>query len=180
MTSPHPLAEGLPAVFRSATAEDDFLERFLGALDEVLAPVLVTLDSLDSYIDPALAPDEFVTWLGGWMALRGRLAWPEKSWRMLVAEASDLYARRGTARAVQRIGELFTGGEVGVDDPGGSGVLANPDDAAGSIALPAPRVVVRVRGGRVKAKDASAMAGLQEVLRAATPAHLALRVEVTG
>lgn len=177
-TSPHPLADGLPALFRSS--DEAFLERLCGALDQVLAPVLVTLDSLDAYLDPALAPDDFLAWLGGWMGLRGRFAWPEPAWRSLIAESSELYATRGMAKSVQRIAELFSGGTVTVQDPGGSAVLADPDGAAPTAALPQLRVIVRVRGGRIAADDTSAMAGLREVVRAAVPAHLALKVEVTG
>ena len=61
----HRLAPTLPALLQ----EDAFLTRFTAGLDDVLAPVVATLDSLDSYVDPALAPEDFLDWLAGWVAL---------------------------------------------------------------------------------------------------------------
>ena len=49
LISPHPLGSTLPVVFR----EDDFTQRFCAGLDDVLAPVIATLDSLPAYFDPA-------------------------------------------------------------------------------------------------------------------------------
>jgi phage tail-like protein len=57
--SPHPLGSGLPALYQ----EDDLAQRLLAALDEVLAPVISTLDNFDRYLEPSLAPLDFVEWL---------------------------------------------------------------------------------------------------------------------
>jgi len=175
---------GLRAASPSAAAirasQDDFLERMLGALDEVLVPVLETLDSLEVYVDPALAPDSALAWLGRWVGLRGRETWTERSWRRLVAEATDLYRRRGTAGAVRRIVELYTEGEVEVVDPGGSALLEPGETARPGAPAPVPVVVVRVRGGRISPSVPGDMAGLAAVVRSIVPAHLAHRVEVTA
>ncbi|MGV9897114.1 hypothetical protein ACWDVV_23095, partial [Streptomyces tendae] len=48
----------LPAVF----ADDDLALRFVGGLDDVLAPILNVLDCLDTYFDPALTPADFAQW----------------------------------------------------------------------------------------------------------------------
>jgi phage tail-like protein len=164
------------AVAAERARDDDFVERFCRGLDEVVAPVLVTLDSLDVYVDPQLTPDAFLSWLGGWVALGARLRWPEDSWRTLIDEASDLFRRRGTAWALQRVVELYTGGHVEVDDPGWSDVSPDPSAAPGGAG---PGVVdVIVRGGRIQPDDRAQMAGLRHVVREAVPAHVANRVEV--
>ncbi|MFE4057867.1 phage tail protein, partial [Streptomyces sp. NPDC059096] len=53
----------LPAVF----ADDDLAQRFVGGLDEVLAPFHNVLDCLDTYFVPSLAPADFARWLGSWV-----------------------------------------------------------------------------------------------------------------
>lgn len=231
--SPHPLAEGLPAIFRAAldgdeglvlglrgrgldhreigerlgrdadhvrrleigawaklglraatpasaadrAAQDRFLEDMCAALDRVLAPVFVTLDSLDAYVDPSVTPDDFLAWLGDWVAVTARLGWPEDAWRQLIGEAAWLFSRRGTAAALAKLVELYTGGEVEVDDPGGSEILHRRGDTQ-VIETKPEAVVVRVRGGRVQQNDATLVSGLDELVRSSTPAHLAVRVEV--
>ena len=52
LASPHPLGETLPALY----ADDSFAQRLCQGLDEVLAPLLSTLDCLPAYLDPATAP----------------------------------------------------------------------------------------------------------------------------
>ena len=232
MASPHPLADGLPGIFRAAldsdekhvlvllalgldraaiaqkldrsgaevarleasartklglVAEpdavaadraraDDFIERFCAALDGVVAPVLVTLDSLDVYVDPDLTPDAFLSWLGAWVALGARQRWPEQAWRTLIDDASEVFRRRGTAWALERVVRLYTGGAVEVNDPGWSDVPADPTAAP---RREGPGVVdVIVRGGRIPPDDPAQMAGLRHVVREAVPAHVAYRVEV--
>ncbi len=63
----HPLGAQLPSVY----AEDDFVQRFTAALDDILAPVLCTLDSLPAYFDPALAPADFLEYLAAWVGAPG-------------------------------------------------------------------------------------------------------------
>lgn len=65
LPTPHPLIEQLPAVY----LEQDFLQRFLAALDDVLAPVLLTIDNLPAHLDPRSAPDDFLAWLAQWVAV---------------------------------------------------------------------------------------------------------------
>ena len=54
LTPPFPLGETLPAVYR----DKEFTQLLCQGLDEVLAPVLATLDSLPAYLDPATAPGD--------------------------------------------------------------------------------------------------------------------------
>ena len=72
LVSPHPLGERLPALYQ----EDSFTQRLLAAMDQVLAPVLGSLDSLDAYLDPSLAPEDFLHWLAGWLGFALDESWP--------------------------------------------------------------------------------------------------------
>jgi hypothetical protein len=67
LVNPHPLAAHLPGIYQ----EDDGLALAMAAgLDEVLAPIFAVLDSLDAYFDPRLAPEDFLGWVAGWLAIR--------------------------------------------------------------------------------------------------------------
>src|SRR5215468_4745376 len=96
LDSPHPLREQLPAVY----LDDDFTVRFTYAFDEVLAPLFATLDCLSAYLDPRLAPDDFVTWLAGWVAFPVDEGWTLAQRRELVARAVELHRWRGTPRGL--------------------------------------------------------------------------------
>ena len=92
----------LPAIYQ----DDEFAQRLFDALDSVLAPVPSTIDNFWSYLDPALAPIDFVEWLAGWVGLELDETWPEERRRELVARAVELYERRGTAEGLADLIEL--------------------------------------------------------------------------
>ena len=77
LASPHPLGAALPALYQ----EDAFAQRLTASLDEVLSPIFASLDGLASYLDPALAPDDFLDWLAGWVGVSLDETWPiERRW----------------------------------------------------------------------------------------------------
>ena len=173
------LASASPATAAARARQDTFLERLCEGLDKVLAPVAVTLDSLDAYVQPDVAPDDFLAWLGGWMGLGMRVGWPEPAWRSVIAEAATLYRRRGTAWALRRFVELYSEADVEIEDPAESEVVDDALDMPTRVVRAVPLlVVVRIRGGRIEEGDRAKRAGLEAVARAATPAHLALRLEL--
>jgi phage tail-like protein len=90
------------------------------ACDEILAPIIASLDNFDSYLDPALTPIDFLQWLGTWVGLALDESWTPERRRAFVAEASALYKVRGTLRGLRAYLELLTGGEVRVEDSGGT------------------------------------------------------------
>ena len=74
LATPHPLGELLPGLY----LDDDLVQRWTAGLDEVLAPVFLTLDSLDAYFDSRLAPIDFVGWLAGWVDAELDERWPAR------------------------------------------------------------------------------------------------------
>jgi phage tail-like protein len=110
-----PIGALLPAVF----ADDPFSQRFTAGLDEVLAPVFSTLDNFDSYLDPALAPDDFVDWLATWVALDVQEHWSVPRRRRLVSTAVALHRRRGTRGGLAALIETVVDGRAQIDDSGG-------------------------------------------------------------
>ncbi len=63
LETPFPLIEAVPPML----AQDTFVQRMMPAFDEVLAPIISTLDCLDSYFDPAITPDDFLQYLSTWV-----------------------------------------------------------------------------------------------------------------
>lgn len=99
LASPHPLPRLLPAILQG----DDFVLRMLDGLDEVLAPVLVTLDSLEAYFDPMVAPEDFLAWLATWVGVPLDRDLEEHDQRRLLAAAAELHGVRGTVHGLWRL-----------------------------------------------------------------------------
>lgn len=117
LVSPHPLGAHLPALYQS---KDPFALGLAGAFDEVLAPIFASLDNLEAYLDPKVAPADFLDWLGTWVAVALDGSWTLERRRELVAQATALHRVRGTARGLKAYLEVITGGEVEIQESGGT------------------------------------------------------------
>ena len=122
----------LPALYQ----EDPFAQRFTAAFDEVLAPAISTIDNIGAYLDPALTPDDFLEWLGGWVAALLDETWPIERRRAFVAQAADLHRRRGTLAGLADHVRVFTDGEVEVVENGGAAWSATSGGALPGSAQP--------------------------------------------
>jgi phage tail-like protein len=167
----HPIGDQLPAMY----LEDLFTQRFTAALDEVLAPVITVLDGFADYLDPMLAPDDFVEWLTRWVALDLDEGWTLWQRRELVGQAVELHRWRGTRRGLATHVRLLTGGEVVVVDSGG---CVSSDEPGGPLPGDEPaRALVHVRVPDPGAVDQRALtAAVLEIV----PAHVLVTVEVVA
>ncbi|QGH68606.1 phage tail protein [Pseudactinotalea sp. HY158] len=169
--SPFPLIERLPAVYQ----DDDFLRRFLAAFDESLAPLFLSLDGLGAYVDPELAPEDFLTWLATWVGIEVDAAWDVEQLRQVVAGAVRLHARRGTAAGLRAALGLLVDGEVVVTENGAA--AWSTSFGADMPGDPVPRLHVRVTprpGGSVRADR------LEALVTELKPAHVPHTVEVVS
>jgi phage tail-like protein len=176
LPTPHPLAARLPAVFLddpSPVADGSFTQRFVSAFDEVLAPVFATLDCFDAYLDPGLAPDDFLAWLAGWVALDLDDGWTPAQCRELVRQAVRLHRWRGTRRGLVEQVRLVVDGAVEVDDSGGTAWSTVPGAQLPGTAPASVRVTVRVADPH--SVDARRV---QDAVARAVPAHVTATVEV--
>ena len=169
LPTPHPLERRLPSVFR----EDGFTVRFVSAFDGVLAPVFTALDCLEGYLDPALAPQDFVAWLAGWVAVDLDETWSPQRQRRLVAEAVALHRWAGTLRGLTEQIRVLVGGEVVVTDTGGCAW----SPTAGSDLPGREGAAVHIR---ITTAETLEQSRLYAVLRACVPAHVSFTVEVTS
>ena len=164
-----PFIAMLPAIYQ----EDEFTERFTAGFDDVMAPILATLDCLIDYVDPLVAPEDFLEWLSGWVGIELDEGWPIERRRAVVSSAVEMYRMRGTVAGLRANLEVLTGGTVEVVDSGGVSWSKDPDAPLPGEA--SPRLAVRVAVDDVSAAPTDLVAA---AVAAAKPAHVVLRVEV--
>jgi len=174
LVNPYPLVTRLPAAFQG----DAFTEQFLSVFDDALAPLLTTMDTIDAYVDPALAPPDFLPWLASWVGIELDENWSEEQQRRLIAEGVGLLQWRGTHRGTVDLIRHFLGvaeDQVDIEDSGGAAWSATPDGPIPGSAP--PRIVVRVHTDDPDAVDADR---LERLVAATVPAHVGHEVEVTS
>ena len=79
-------------------------------------PTEWTVDSFDMFLDPLTAPKDFLPWLQNWFLVTFDDTWSEESRRTFLQEAHQIYARRGTKWALERILEIYLGQKATIDD----------------------------------------------------------------
>lgn len=105
------LIEYLPGIYHS-----EFMSRFLAIFEATLKPIEWNIDNFDLRLSPSAAPTSFLPWLATWFELTFDSTWSEEKRRTLLREAHALYARRGTAWAMRRVLEIYTGVEPEIID----------------------------------------------------------------
>jgi phage tail-like protein len=171
LASPHPIGMLLPAAY----LEDNFAQRLTAGLDDVLAPVFATLTNLAAYVDPRVAPIDFVEWLAGWVGLALDQTWPPDRQRALIRQASDLYRLRGTAKGIAAHVALYLQIEPEIEESGGAAWSPVPGGSIPGAAVPSLKVRVRV-------PDPASVDvhRLDAVIRTAKPAHVLHDIEVVA
>jgi phage tail-like protein len=155
--------------------EDNFAQRLTAGLDEVIAPVFATLTNLSAYVDPKVAPVDFVEWLAGWVGLALDQTWPADRQRALIHQAADLYRLRGTAKGIAAHVALYLQIEPEIEETGGAAWSPVPNGPIPGDAVPSLKVRVRV------ADPASVnVQRLDAVVRTAKPAHVPHEIEVVA
>ncbi|MFE7426130.1 phage tail protein [Streptomyces sp. NPDC057545] len=170
LPTPHPLIEQLPAVY----LDEDFLRRFLAALDDVLAPVLLAIDNLPAHLDPRSAPEDFLSWLAQWVAVDPHEDQPVERRRGAVRGAVERHSRRGTRRGLAEAVFLETGIEPDIVESGGTAWSPTPHTRFPGG--PRPWVTVRIRAERPEPVD---RVRLEELIRTEIPAHVGFDLEVS-
>ncbi|WP_086565697.1 phage tail protein [Streptomyces africanus] len=169
LPSRYPIGEQLPALY----AEDDFAQRFTAGLDTVLAPVFATLDNLPAYLDPRVAPPDFLAWLASWVGAAHDPQWPVERRREAVARAVELHRWRGTRRGLVEALRLALG--VHAEVTGDGGAVWSNTPGADLPPRPPAEVLVRVWPDHGTWVDPER---IHEVVRAMSPVHTVCRLEL--
>jgi phage tail-like protein len=153
-----PIAQRLPGVYQ----EEEFTQRFVSTFDTALAPVIATLDGLPGYVDPWLAPTDFLDWLAGWVGVEIDEEWTVPQRRQIVSGAALMHRRRGTAAGIADVVRLTVDDECDVE----------VEESGTSLA---PVMTVRVRVPNVDSVDVRRVEALVVSVK---PAHVAHVLEV--
>ncbi len=105
----HALLSALPRMYSSLDEQADFLHGFLTPAEGMLHDLDTAAADRSRLVDPFTAPDDFLPWLASLAGIVLDLRWPEEARRALLAEVYPLYARRGTAAALERMLQLYLG-----------------------------------------------------------------------
>ncbi len=136
-----------------------FLGRFLLAFEGVVAPIEQTVDHFDLYLDPSTAPAFFLEQLAAWLGLTLDEKWPLEKRRAVMAEAAELYRRRGTRWGLARHLEIYTGLVP---------QIVEPEDRPFHF-----RVLLRVPAGQSVDR-----ATVERIVEANKPAHTTYALEI--
>jgi phage tail-like protein len=166
-----PLLYQLPGAYQ----EDDFTTRFVAAFDDILAPVVLTLDNLTAYVDPDLAPSDFVAFVAGWVGVELDEQTTTHDGRRAVRSAVAAYRRRGTAAGLAQLVGNASGGEVELTESGGARWSTSPGTPLPGEAT--SQVTVRVIVDDPGSVD---LPRLRAVVAAAVPASVPHVLEVVG
>src|SRR4029079_19238341 len=91
------LRGGLPAVYQ----EGDFGMRFIGALEQLLDPIIAVLDALPSHFNPDHAPRDVLALLASWLGVGLTEGQELSQQREMIRRAADLGRTRGTVRGLE-------------------------------------------------------------------------------
>ena len=103
--------EYLPSSYHS-----DFMGRFLALFESILGPIEWNANNFDMYLGTRTAPSDFIPWLASWFDLEFDSTWTESQKRLLLTEAHQIFARRGTKYSLSRILEIYTGDKPEIED----------------------------------------------------------------
>lgn len=166
----HPLATGMPAAYIGEGPLAGFPQSFLSAFDAVLAPVVATLDDVEAYFCADTAPEDFLRWLAGWVALDSDDRWSEAELRVRVRRAASVYAGMGTLQGIRDGIELLCGVTAEVSDSGGAIWSARPGSALPGDASAQVRVAV---------PPGTDVGAVERAVRQLVPAHVRRTVVVS-
>ncbi len=170
LASPFPLVHFTPGLI----SDDPLVRQLLSALDEVLAPVISTLDCMDAYLDPDVAPIDMVKYLASWLLAEVDDEWDEAAVRRDVRQAHARAKWAGTARSLY---ERLLPNEVEaliIEDCGSTKALTQPSDPSEWANPETLEIVLRVKPRRT---EASELRRIERIARGLVPAHVTLRVE---
>jgi phage tail-like protein len=91
------LRNGLPSLYQ----DGDFGMRFVGALEELLDPIVAVLDALPAHFDPNHAPENILELLAAWLGVDLDESQDIRHQREMVRRAAELGRRRGTVKGLE-------------------------------------------------------------------------------
>lgn len=107
----------LPTIYRNDSACKEFLQAFLSLFESLFDDVEEKIVDLSVLFDPAATPKDILPWLAGWLAVELNEDWDEAKQRRTIAQAFELYGRRGTAEGLREMLRVFGGVNAIIEEP---------------------------------------------------------------
>lgn len=101
----------LPAIYQEDQASKEFFERFLSLFETFYWDTENEIDNIAKYFDAEATPQEFLSWLGTWVATIFDESWSEGKKKQFLKQAIELYKMRGTREGIEEIIRIYTGNE---------------------------------------------------------------------
>jgi phage tail-like protein len=171
LVNPLPVGERLPGVLLT----DEVVRQFCAAMDDVLTPVVLTLDCLPAYFDPLTTPHDMVEWLADWL---GVVLDPRQSiaqQRHLLRKTAKLLRWRGTVRGLRDAVVFATGVVPEIIETGATEWSERPGTELPG--RPGNEVIVRLR---VDDPRSISVRRLRQTVAAVIPAHIRYEVDIVA
>ncbi len=173
LETPFPLIQSVPPML----AQDTFVQRMMPAFDEVLAPIISTLDCLDSYFDPEITPDDFLRYLSSWVNSHSENELSIPGLRHSVATAVAMSAWRGTTSSLHTRFFPYDLEEIVLEE--GGGVTVNTTATDPETWPDAAPMVATVTITPSK-DNPNSLDNIIQLIKDYAPAHLQLNIVVAS
>jgi phage tail-like protein len=161
------LRNGLPSLYQ----DGDFGMRFVGALEELLDPIVAILDGLSAHFDPNFAPPDILNLLAAWLGVDLDETQDIKHQREMVRRAAELGRRRGTVGGMDLALKLhFPEIPLRIEDNGGVFWHSHPAQEGNASSSFVVYCDVPV--------DAETQAGIARCIEQYKPVHSTYRLRV--
>lgn len=97
----------LPATYQEDELGSDFTERFLSLFETMNYDMEAEIFQMVRFFDPRAAREEFLDWLGSWLAIARDENWSEDKKRKLISGAYQLYQMKGTLKGLSALIKLY-------------------------------------------------------------------------
>jgi phage tail-like protein len=92
----------LPAVYRDDAVSASFLDRYLANVEGTYTTLEGKIEHVETLFDSRSAPAEELDWLAGWLGATLDFKWSERTRRLFLAHAPQMFRERGTCAGLVR------------------------------------------------------------------------------
>ncbi len=96
------LRQYLPAVYRDDPVSTFFLERYLANVEGFYTALEGKIVQLQALFDCRTTPAQYLDWLAGWVGIALDLGWSDRTRRLVLSHAPQMFRERGTRAGMIR------------------------------------------------------------------------------
>lgn len=96
------LHQYLPPVYRDDASSASFLDRFLANVEGFYTVLEGRIADVQELFDSRLVPPEYLDWLASWVSVALDPTWSERTRRLVISHAPQMFRERGTPNGIVR------------------------------------------------------------------------------